>query len=44
MVNKEPYCYAPWIGLNITTGSNVDYEKQNNELADQKLVERMYCK
>ncbi len=29
MVNKEPYCYAPWIGLNITTGSNVDHEKQN---------------
>lgn len=28
MVKKEPYCYAPFIGLNITTGSNVDHEKQ----------------
>ena len=25
---KEPYCFAPWIGLHITTGSNVDHHAQ----------------
>ena len=25
---KEPYCFAPWIGLHITTGSNINHHVQ----------------